>query len=166
LCAVLVHITQANATATAMVTATAMAMAIARATATATVTAKATAKATEMAMATGTAMATVKATGTAMAMATEMATAMAMMRLTAKVMAILVVMRMGMGGRWEAVVCGRRLLAVSGRGNKKAASEMVTTSNRVTETLQQHDSQPACKGQEAPADDERLNRGGGDKRAG
>jgi hypothetical protein len=90
---------------------------------------------------------------------------MVMMRLTAKVMASLVVMRMGMGGRWEAAACGHHPLAVGGRGNKKAASEMVTTRNRVTETLQQHDNQPACKGQEAPADDKRLNRGGGDERA-
>ncbi len=59
---------------------------------------------------------------------------MAMMRLMAKVMASLVVMRMGMGGRWEAAACGRSLLAVSGRGDKKAASEMVTTRNRVMET--------------------------------
>ncbi len=160
------HITQANATATAMVMAKAMAMAIARATAMATVTAKAMAKATEMATATGTAMPMATATGTAMATATETVTAMAMMSLMAKVMASLVVMRMGMGGRWEAAACGCRLLAVGGRGKKKAASEMVTTKNSVTETLQQHDNQPACKGQEAPADDERLNRGGGDERAG
>jgi hypothetical protein len=91
---------------------------------------------------------------------------MAMMRLTAKVMASLVVMRMGMGGRWEAAACSRRLLAVDGRGDKKAANEMVTTRNRVTETPQQHDNQPVCKGREASADDEWLNRGGGDERAG
>ncbi len=146
--------------------ATAMAKAIARATAAATVMAKATAKAMEMAMATGMAMATAMATGTAMVMAMETAMAMAMMRLKAKVMASLVVMRMGMGGRWEAAACGHRSLAVGGRGNKKAASEIVTTRNRVTETPQQHDNKPACKGQEAPAEDKRLNRCGGDKRAG
>jgi hypothetical protein len=125
------------------------------------------AKVTGMATATGKAMATAMAMGMAMATATETVMAMAMMRVKAKVMESLVVMRMGMGGRWEVVACVRRLLAVNGRGNKKAASEMVTTRNsRVTETPQQHDNQPAYKGQEAPADDERLNRGGGDKRAG
>jgi hypothetical protein len=150
LCAVLVHITQANATAIKTAMATAMAMAIASAIATMTVTAKATAKTMVMAMVTGTAMAMAKARGmamaTAMAMETETATAMAMMWLTAKVMAGLVMMRMGMGGRWEAAACSRRLLAVGRRGDKKAASEMVTTRNRVTETLQQYDNQPACKG--------------------
>ena len=134
-------------------------------------TAKATAKVMVMATATAMGKAMATATATAMAMATGMATAMVMatamrmMRLTAKVMASLVVMRIGIGGRWEASACGRCLLAVGGRGDKKAASEIMTTRNRVMETLQQHDNQPACKGQEAPADNERLNRGGGDKRA-
>ncbi len=51
-------------------------------------------------------------------------------------------------------------------GDKKAANEMVTTRNRVMETPQQHDNQPSCKRQDVPADDERLNGGGGDERAG
>ncbi len=121
--------------------------------------AKAMAKATEMATATGTVLAMAMGVGTSMATATAMATAMAMMRLTVKVMASLVMMWMGMGGRWEVAACGRCSLAVGGRGDKTAASEMVTTWNRVTETLQQHDNQPAYKGQEAQADDKRLNRG-------
>jgi hypothetical protein len=65
-----------------------------------------------------------------------MVTMMAMMTATAKVMASSTVMRTGMGGRWEAVACGRRLLAVGGRGDDEDDDETVTTTNRATETPQ------------------------------
>ena len=56
--------------------------------------------------------------------------------------------------------------AVGGRGDKEDDDETAMMTNRATETLQWRDNQPACKGQEAPADDWRLKRGGGDERAG
>jgi hypothetical protein len=110
-----------------------------------------------------TAMASARATATATA--TTMVTAMAMMTATAKVMASSMVMRTGMGGRWEAAACGRRLLAVGRRGDKEDNDEKATMTNRATETPQLHDNQLACKSQEAPADDGRLKRGGGNERA-
>ncbi len=88
--------------------------------------AKAMAKATMMATAMRTAMVKATTTGMAMAMETETATAMPMMRLMAKVMESLVVMRMGISSRLKGEVCSHLSLAVGGRGNKKAASEMVT----------------------------------------
>jgi hypothetical protein len=97
---------------------------------------------------------------------TATATAMVMMTATAKVMASLMVMRTGMGGRWEAAACNRCLLAVGGRGNKADDGKMATTTNGVTETLQQCDNQPDCEGKEAPADNRMLKRGGGNKRDG
>jgi hypothetical protein len=57
-------------------------------------------------------------------------------------------------------------LAVCGRGDNEYDSEMATTTNRAMESPQQCDSQPACKVQEEPANNRRLKRGGGDKRAG
>jgi hypothetical protein len=58
------------------------------------------------------------------------------MTATVKVMASLTVMRIEMGGRWEAAACGRRLLAVGRRSNKEEDGEMATTTNRATEMPQ------------------------------
>jgi hypothetical protein len=65
-----------------------------------------------------------------------MVTAMVMMMAMAKVMASLTVTRTEMGGRWKAVACSRRLLAVGRRGDEEYDDEMATTTNRATETLQ------------------------------
>jgi hypothetical protein len=102
----------------------------------------------------------------ATAMVTAMEMAMAMMTAMAKVMARSTVMRTEMGGRWEAAACGRCSLAVSGSGNKEDNGETVTITNRATEMLQQRANQPACKRREAPADDGRRTRGGGNEWAG
>ncbi len=55
---------------------------------------------------------------------------------------------------------------VGGRGDKEDDDEMAMTTNRAMETPQWHGNQPACKGQEVPAEDGRLKRGGGDKSRG
>ncbi len=56
--------------------------------------------------------------------------------------------------------------AAGGRGDKEDDDETVTTTNRAMEMLQLLDNEPACKGQKAPADNGRLKRDGGNKRAG
>jgi hypothetical protein len=71
-----------------------------------------------------------------------------------------------MGGEWEVLVCSRCSLAVGRSGNKEEGGETVMITNRAREMLQQHANQPACKRQEAPADDRRLTRGGGNEWAG
>ncbi len=95
-----------------------------------------------------------------------MAMAMAMMMAMVKAMASSTVMRTGMGGRWEVASCGRCSLAVGGSGNKEDDCETAKMTNRAAEMLQQGDNQPACKRQEAPADNGRLTKGGGNKKAG
>ncbi len=55
---------------------------------------------------------------------------------------------------------------VGGRGNEEDDDETAMMTNRATEMPQSRDNQPACKGQETPADNWRLKRGGGDERAG
>jgi hypothetical protein len=70
-----------------------------------------------------------------------------------------------MVGRWKVAACGCRLLAVGGRGNEEDDGKTATTANRATQTPQQRDNQPVCKEREAPADNGRLKRGGGNERA-
>ncbi len=94
------------------------------------------------------------------------ATVMVMMTAMAKAMASLMVMRTGMCNRWKAALCGRCSFGVGGSGVKEDTSEMVTMTNLATETSQQRDNQPACKGQEAPADNRRLTRCGRNDRTG
>ncbi len=153
----------AMAMTTTMVTARAMVTVVAKAKAAATATMMASASASASMRATATATATAMPRTTAMTTAKAMA--MVMMTATAKVMASLMVMRTGMGGRWEAAACGCCLLAVGRRGNEEDNGETRMTTNRAMETLQRRDNQPACKGQEAPTDNGRLKKGGGDKRA-
>ncbi len=71
-----------------------------------------------------------------------------------------------MGGRWEVAACSRCSLAVSRSGNEEDNGEMATITNRATEMPQQRANQPACKRREAPADNGRLTRGGGEEWAG
>ncbi len=94
-----------------------------------------------------------------------MVTAMAMVTVTAKVMASSTVMRTGMGGRWEVAACSCCLLAVGRRVDKDYNDEMATTTNKAMEMPQLRDNQPACKGQELPADNGRLKRGEDNERA-
>ncbi len=102
-----------------------------------------TAMAMAMAMATATATAVVTVMMTVTVTVT--ATAMAIMMAGAKVMARLMVMRTGMGGRWEAAACGHCLLEVSGSDNKEEDSELAMITNRAMEMLQQRSNQPACE---------------------
>jgi hypothetical protein len=91
---------------------------------------------------------------------------MAMMTARAKAMAISTVVRTGTGGRWEAAACGGCSLAVGESGNEEDEGETATMTNRATETPQRSANKPASEGREAPADDGRLTRGGGDEMAG
>ncbi len=91
---------------------------------------------------------------------------MLMMRVMAKAMASSMVMRMGMGGRWEAAACGHHSMAAGERGDKENDGKTEKNANRAIETPQKHDNHPACEVQDAPADDRKLTRGGGNKRAG
>ncbi len=84
----------------------------------------------------------------------------------AKAMASSMVMRMEMIGRWEAAACGRRLLAIGGRGNEEDEGKTALMMNRAMEMPHQCDNQPACKGREAQADNGSLKRNGGNNRAG
>ncbi len=92
--------------------------------------------------------------------------AMTMMTAMAKAMASSMLMRLGMGGRWEAAACGRGSLAFGRRGDKEYNGETAMMTNRATDMPQQRDNQLACKVREAPVDSGRLTRGGGNKSAG